>query len=211
MPWRNGAGTTREIVREPARGETFDWRLSLASLTSSGPFSAYPGHTRAVALVDGRGFRLKISGARERVLCSRGEHALFSGAAQTDCELLDGTCTDLSLMVREPGRISAVTRLRIGDEQLPAAAAGTIQALFVLHGAIECRAREPSLPGCAPAARPYTLNYNDTFIICCRGHCWSLKQAANEIAELLLIAFAPAGGTHLAKISGARADAPANT
>src|SRR6202035_3919738 len=44
MPWRNGAGITHEIAREPAHGALFSWRLSLASLQVNGPFSPYPGY-----------------------------------------------------------------------------------------------------------------------------------------------------------------------
>jgi uncharacterized protein len=191
MPWRNGTGVTREIVREPAQGETFAWRLSLATMGASGPFSSYPGYERAVALVDGRGFRLNVKDTRTQVLSARGEHALFPGGADTGCELLDGPCTDLSLMVRAPGRINAVARLRIGGERTVPATSGTLHALFVLHGAIECRALEPSLPGFAPAANPQTLDFNDTLLIQGRADFWSLRQASSDTAELLVIEFTP--------------------
>src|SRR5665213_802608 len=72
MPWRNGAGVTHEIMRVPAQGEPFSWRLSLATVASNGPFSAYPGYQRAVALVDGAGFRLDIKNARAQELRARG-------------------------------------------------------------------------------------------------------------------------------------------
>lgn len=212
MPWRNGAGTTREIAREPTQGGIFAWRLSLASLEVSGPFSSYPGYQRAVALVAGHGFRLNIKDTRTQVLAAPGAHALFAGAAESACELLDGPCTDLSLMVREPGRIDAVTRLRIGAEQTVRAAARTIQALFVLQGKIECRAHEPSLPGCASALQPYTLDVNDTLVIHGRGDSWFLRQASSAGAELLVLAFAvPSDTTAVAVTSGARAGAPPNT
>lgn len=212
MPWRNGAGVTQEIAREPAHGEAFAWRLSLATIGASGPFSSYPGYERVVALVDGRGIRLIIKGAAAQVLAARGEHAVFDGGAATDCELLDGACTDLSLMVREPGRINAVTRYRIGGELAMPAAGDTLQALFVLHGAIECRLRGPAAPGGAPAAHPHTLSFNDTLLIHGRGDLWSLAQVSNDTAELLVIAFAVASAaTIVAGPSAARAGAATNT
>jgi len=41
--WKNGGGTTREILRVPAEPTAFDWRLSLATIDSPGPFSAFEG------------------------------------------------------------------------------------------------------------------------------------------------------------------------
>lgn len=189
MPWRNGAGVTREIVRIPAQGESFDWRLSLATLQTSGPFSSYSGYHRAVALVDGRGFRLSVAGAAARELTVRGDHALFPGAAQTSCEILDGPCTDLSLMVREPGKIHTVTRVGITAEHRMSVSDGRIQVIFVLAGAIECRATESLVEAAKLRGRPYTLNVNDTLLIHGRGNTWSMRPAAGDSAEALLITF----------------------
>ena len=78
MPWRNGMGVTREIAREPAEGEDFRWRLSLATVASSGPFSSYAGYRRSVTLIEGEGFQLKL-GAQDpwvldRVGATRAAH-----------------------------------------------------------------------------------------------------------------------------------------
>ena len=43
MPWRNGGGTTSEIVVEPGPGGRFHFRLSIADVEASGPFSGFPG------------------------------------------------------------------------------------------------------------------------------------------------------------------------
>jgi hypothetical protein len=191
MPWRNGAGITREIAREPAQGESFAWRLSLASLQVSGPFSSYAGYERCVALVDGRGFHLHVAGAGAKTLAARGEHALFAGAAEARCELLDGPCTDLSLMVRDPGAIDSATRLDIGAEQRVGIPPGRLQVLFVLHGAITCRPLGTLIPPAADA-QAFKLNLNDTLLIHGRGHDWSIGCATSDIAELLVIAFTSA-------------------
>ena len=174
MPWRNGAGVTQEIMRVPAHGEPFAWRLSLATVAASGPFSAYPGYQRAVALVDGAGFRLTIKNDRTQVLRERGEHVVFAGGAETACELLDGPCTDLSLMVHEPGEIAAVTRLWVRDDVTVSAPAGMLQMLFVLHGQVICRKLPPSSAQAATASAPYTLDLNDTLIIAGAASSWSV-------------------------------------
>jgi environmental stress-induced protein Ves len=188
MLWRNGAGITHEIVREPAHGESFAWRLSLASLQASGPFSVYTGYERCVALVDGRGFRLHVAGAGTKTLAARGEHALFAGAADARCELLDGPCTDLSLMVRRPGAIDGVTRLLVSAEQIVEVPAAKQHVLFVLHGAISCRPLGPLIPG-ASYGDAFRLNVNDTLLMRGSVHAWSIDRTTNEAAELLVMAF----------------------
>jgi hypothetical protein len=189
MPWRNGAGITREIARAPAQGERFAWRLSLASLRVSGPFSSYAGYQRCIALVDGRGFVLHVAGAGAKRLSARGEHAFFAGAAEARCELLDGPCTDLSLIVHDPGTIDSVTRLDINSEQSVKIHTGKLQAFFVLQGAIECRPLAPLIPATS-YEHPFRLNVNDTLLIRGRGHPWAISHTTGAIAELLMITFA---------------------
>lgn len=188
MPWRNGLGVTREIAREPAQGEDFAWRLSLASLQGSGAFSSYAGYERCVALVEGRGFRLHVAGTGTQTLAARGAHALFAGAAQVNCELLDGPCTDLSLMVHAPGTIDSVTRLAVSAEQRVAEAAGKLLALFALRGAIRCAPLGPMIPP-AGNAQSFELKAHDTLLIPGRGQYWSITRATDESAELLVLTF----------------------
>jgi environmental stress-induced protein Ves len=99
VPWKNGGGLTREILREPITGR-FRWRLSMAEVASSGPFSDFSGYRRVMTLLEGHGVRLRIDG-EARALRAVGEIIEFSGAARTDCELIDGPCVDLNLMVDE--------------------------------------------------------------------------------------------------------------
>ncbi len=60
-PWKNGGGTTREIaVRPPGAGmDAFAWRVSVADIVADGPFSAFPGIDRQIALLDGAGVHLQ--------------------------------------------------------------------------------------------------------------------------------------------------------
>ena len=188
MPWRNGAGVTREIAREPAQGEHFAWRLSLASLQVDGPFSSYTGYQRCVALVEGRGVRLHVAGTGTKTLAASGAHVLFAGAAAASCELLDGPCTDLSLMVHEPGTIDRVTRLAVSTEQTVEDAPGKLQVVFVLHGAVRCVPLATMSPA-ASNGRPFELNAHDTLLIRGHGQSWSIARAARESAELLVMTF----------------------
>lgn len=186
MPWRNGAGITHEIAREPAQGTDFGWRLSLASLQVNGPFSPYADYERCVALVAGHGFRLHIGGARVEELHTRGAHVRFAGAAETRCELLDGPCLDLSLIVREPGMIDEVNRLSVSGEQSLKSPAARAVALFILRGSISAQSARHS--GTARVLH-FRLSLHDTLLIP-GGEFWSLASTTAEHAEALLLSFA---------------------
>ena len=55
MRWKNGGGATREAVNWPpgAGLDAFDWRVSIASIAASGPFSVFTGVERRIMLLEG--------------------------------------------------------------------------------------------------------------------------------------------------------------
>jgi hypothetical protein len=175
MRWRNGLGSTLEIARSPAGEGAFDWRLSLASLNASGPFSDYVGYHRAVSLVDGAGFRLEIGGEAALLLDTPGATALFDGAAPANCSLLDGPCHDLSLMVRDPGRILQVETIALDHPQTLAAEASALQALFCLRGIAEATV----------AGDSHRLQAQDTLLLPAAAPALFLRPASLEPALLL--------------------------
>ena len=97
-PWRNGGGVTRELATWPEKGD-WDWRMSVAEVDASGPFSAFPGVTRWFAVLQGAGVQLQIDGVRHQVHREDAPIA-FDGVAATDCNLLAGRTQDFNLMVR---------------------------------------------------------------------------------------------------------------
>ena len=113
VPWKNGGGITHEMMRAPATGDPFRWRVSIAQIDASGPFSNFTGYSRKMVLLRGAGLRLRFAAGPERHLHDIGEMTEFDGAAATECELLDGPCTDLNLMVSRstPGVRAWVERL----------------------------------------------------------------------------------------------------
>jgi environmental stress-induced protein Ves len=98
QPWRNGGGQTRELVRWPEDTSSWRLRISLASVTRSGPFSLYPGVQRWFSVVEGNGVALRVAGKEYR-LNAASAPLQFAGDAPVQCELLDGATSDLNLMV----------------------------------------------------------------------------------------------------------------
>ena len=96
-PWRNGGGTTRELLAWPHRD---DWkvRASVADITSDGPFSSFPGVTRWFAVLAGEGVTLRVDGA-ENALGTDAAAFRFDGAAKVDCRLTGGPTQDFNLML----------------------------------------------------------------------------------------------------------------
>jgi environmental stress-induced protein Ves len=102
VPWKNGGGVTHEAIRVPADGASFDWRVSVARIDTSGPFSDFAAHHRFMVLLKGAGVVLKFSGGptpRVRELRQVGDMEDFDGGLATHCELVNGPCVDLNLMV----------------------------------------------------------------------------------------------------------------
>jgi uncharacterized protein len=100
VPWKNGGGVTREVIVEPAGSdfESFDWRVSLAEVKSAGPFSAFPGIERHMAVLSGE-LEL-IIGGRALTLTSDSAPLSFAGEQAVEAKPRAGAVTDLNLMCR---------------------------------------------------------------------------------------------------------------
>ena len=81
QPWRNGGGMTRELLtwQRPDLPSSQGWsvRVSVADIARDGPFSAYPGVTRAFTVLEGEGVTLDWGGGRSRRLGPQ-EHAAWT-------------------------------------------------------------------------------------------------------------------------------------
>jgi environmental stress-induced protein Ves len=100
QPWRNGGGTTRELLALPA-GDAWRMRLSVADIERDGPFSAYPGVRRWFAVLQGAGVRLDFGTDGARTLTPADAPLAFDGALAPGCALVDGPTRDLNLMLRD--------------------------------------------------------------------------------------------------------------
>ncbi|HEX6016846.1 MAG TPA: HutD family protein [Burkholderiaceae bacterium] len=106
MPWRNGGGTTRDLLAWP---DPAAWRLriSVAAIERDGPFSDFIGIERWFAVLQGSGVALQLGSVRREV--RRGAPPLrFDGALAPMCWLLDGPTSDLNLLVRRDAGTAAM-------------------------------------------------------------------------------------------------------
>jgi environmental stress-induced protein Ves len=116
MPWKNGFGRTTEIAIDPPDvdiGGRFRWRLSIADVERSGPFSAFPGFERTIMVIAGHGMDLRVGDEPARRLDRLFEPFVFSGDRPAECRLLDGAIRDFNLMVERSSLRSRLTVLEL--------------------------------------------------------------------------------------------------
>jgi len=101
MPWKNGGGSTQELACWPPGADmnSFEWRVSLATVDRPGPFSVFPAIDRQIMLLGGDGLHLRSPGWEHR-LDQRWQPFAFSGDDAVDGALLGGTSKDFNLMQR---------------------------------------------------------------------------------------------------------------
>lgn len=132
IPWKNGGGITHEAIRVPPTGDAFLWRVSVAQIDSSGPFSDFAGYDRKMVLLRGRGIALEFGSGERCALRSMGDWLEFDGAMSTRCELLEGPCVDLNLMVSKSLR-SAARIERLQEPLRVAAIHGETTLIFAIQ------------------------------------------------------------------------------
>ena len=100
--WKNGGGTTRQILIAPpgATLEDFDYRISMASVASDGPFSHFPGVDRQLLLLDGKGLLLQRGDGSNSLLQIDSQPLAFAGEEAITSLLQDGPVTDFNVMTR---------------------------------------------------------------------------------------------------------------
>jgi environmental stress-induced protein Ves len=129
-PWKNGGGSTREIVCRPPGTDMdgFDWRVSIATIAQAGPFSVFPGVDRVIMLLDGDGVHLRSGSGIDHRLNDLHRPFAFSGDVAIDCQLLRGTSTDFNVMTRR-GALSAHVQVLSAATTLSVAPRGLLMAL----------------------------------------------------------------------------------
>jgi uncharacterized protein len=137
MPWRNGGGSTREIVAWPQPND-WDFRLSIADVEHSGPFSVIADVNRTIALLDGNGFVLRVGDALAETVIDHHRPFNFDGELDTICTLIDGPVRDLNLMVRRSASPRQLNFVHVVD----AVSIGDVELLLVVEGAVHLNEEE---------------------------------------------------------------------
>lgn len=144
MPWKNGGGVTTEVAVSPADAglNDFDWRVSMARVEGSGPFSQFAGIDRTLAVLEGEGIVLDIAG-RPPISVTRASDPLsFPADVATAAALIGGPITDLNVMTRRGRTTHSVERLMVSNPVEIRTGTGTILVL--------CLNGKATVPGTEP-------------------------------------------------------------
>lgn len=155
MPWRNGGGTTTEILVEPegsglGASDHFLHRVSVADVASDGPFSRFEGYDRHIVLIEGAGMTLDC-GEHGRVDLAPLEPRSFPGEWDVRGELVRGPVRDFNLIV-DRARASSSLEVRVLDAPATLTPGdGGVCVVHVLEGSLDGVARHDTIVIDAPA------------------------------------------------------------
>lgn len=123
--WRNGGGRTRVVAQGPpdADEDDFGWRLSVAQVDRSGPFSAYPGVHRQLIVAGDEPLALVVGDERHDL--RPGAVVAFDGGAKVSCEVTGGPVTAINVMTR-PGVTAQVTIEEAAPDLVVTATEGSV-------------------------------------------------------------------------------------
>ena len=117
--WKNGGGLTWEVAAWPpgASLDDFEWRASIAEVSSSGPFSAFSHIDRVLTVLAGPGLELNFEGRGPIRLDASSPPFAFAGDTRCDAVLIGGAVRDFNMMARR-GRWSVQVQRRQGPTTL---------------------------------------------------------------------------------------------
>ena len=141
IPWKNGGGSTRQLAIHPPQAslDDFAWRISCARVSGAGPFSAFPGLQRSLALLEGELLLQRQSGMT--TLCAGGESLDFSGEEPISATPLAGEVLDLNLMSRHADWWQALSALPLHGE-IPLTEPAKVRLLLCSAGLLRVRLQD---------------------------------------------------------------------
>lgn len=138
-PWKNGGGSTKQLLISPINAELteFDYRISIASISSNGPFSSFIGIDRQLVILEGDGVELSIKshegtkqinslGAGEKIsgntdtteykrLTPTDSPFCFTGETSITSQLLSSDVIDFNVMTKRGAFKAHTQRLSFDD------------------------------------------------------------------------------------------------
>ena len=167
-PWANGGGVTRQLAAgtvdsttlgSGVKGDTWDWRISIAEVSKAGPFSVLPGIDRILTIIDGDLIALTVDGTGQALEKYRPHR--FSGDATTSATLPTGSLMDLNLMTRRGVFKGYATILELSKKRPHPVFEG--QFAVLLQGAATATAPQAD-DGGTPSDGAVALGRHDTVV-----------------------------------------------
>jgi len=135
MPWRNGAGSTVELLKRElpnhSTGE-FLWRLSMADVVENGSFSTFNNYDRTLVLLAGQGITLRYDDL-EVTLIKPLQLARFKGESTTIASIHEGPIKDFNIMTRR-GLCYAKTTCSNDSKEMEIQSSADTLLVFVVKG-----------------------------------------------------------------------------
>lgn len=136
VPWKNGLGSTLELVTDAPPGLPWTWRLALAPVPERAPFSSYPGIDRFIAVVHGEGLTLESDSGEARVP-REGAGLAFAGETPIIGRPEGPDVLDVNLMVARSAWRASLQVVRGG----PFEATGEVVVVHAFGGAVRVDAQ----------------------------------------------------------------------
>ena len=132
--WKNGGGSTLELYKHPNHGD-YDIRLSIATVSASGPFSKFPGYLRTIIQLEGVPMNLRHPDLGQSKVLERHSPYLFDGEAVTDCDVI-GSARDFNIIYKKTSTVeTSVMTLQAHEKSiLPGNASRSF--VFCVEGSI---------------------------------------------------------------------------
>lgn len=142
--WKNGGGITREIACASIDANRI-WRLSMADVTSDGPFSEFAEYDRILTILNGQGMSLQSDDGS--IDADPWVPVRFSGALKIYAYLKSGPLTDLNLMFNPDYCTGDVTVLNGPYNQSLVLDEGRTFVVHGLAGTVKVNDSSQLLPG----------------------------------------------------------------
>ncbi|MGZ4662049.1 MAG: HutD/Ves family protein [Arthrobacter sp.] len=154
VPWKNGAGTTREVAVYPASAGSsdFQWRLSVADIVQDGAFSNFSGADRHFLVTTPGYLHMTINGELRTAACGRPE--TFPGEADVLARLSTGPTSAINLITQRAFCTGSIAVERIDEPLIPHV---NVVALTLLDGAATTNDGQRLKPLDFVICRPGTL------------------------------------------------------
>lgn len=157
--WKNGLGKTTELAVDTL--SPFRWRLSIAKLTDSGPFSSYPGYDRVLVLLNGGPLFLVHSTGKSRHLNALTPYK-FKGEWNTVTELSSPGEDFNLLLLSEKAKGSVYPTFVAKGEEMQFPIAGNEHFVYCIEGSVKLYERNLSKEFEIGAGQLFRFSRTDT-------------------------------------------------